>query len=179
MSHSKDHSHSKEKKINYIYKSPSCIKKRTTFTKKKPTFKKGGGKQKAQWTDQALNEAMVAIDEGYQWEEVCTHYGIPKTSLRDNMSGKTKSRNMNPSPILTKEEQSFLHFMKDMVELEHPLNTSQLKAKVATMTQSRMTPFKNGVLGHSWLKWFRLRNLHFVLRQPQSFDSNRAKALCL
>ena len=60
----------------------------------------------------------------------------------------------------------------------HPLNPSQLKTKVAEMTQSRLTPFTNGIPGNSWLKWFRLRNPHLVLRQPQSLDSNRARALC-
>ena len=79
---------------------------------------------------------MIAIDEGYQWKEVCIYYGIPRISLRDHMSGKTKSRKMGPSLILTKEEeQGLLHYLEEMIELGHPLNPSQFKAKVAEMTQ--------------------------------------------
>ena len=86
---------------------------------------------------------------------------------------------MGPPPILTKkEEERLLQYLEEMVDMGHPLNPSQLKTKVAKMTQSRLTPFTNGILGNSWLKWFRLRNLHLVLRQPQSLDSNRARALC-
>ena len=36
----------------------------------------------------------------------------------------------------------------------------------------------NGILGNSWLKWFRHRNPQLVLRKPQPLNSYRARALC-
>ena len=139
----------------------------------------GERKLKAQWTKEALNEAMATIDDGYKWKEVCTYYCIQRTCLRDHMSDKTKSRNMDPSPIFTKQEHDgLLYYLKEMVELEHPLNSFQLKTKVVEMTQLRMTPFRIGIPSYSWLKWFRIRNPWFILREPQPLDSNRAKALC-
>ena len=65
-----------------------------------------------------------------------------------------------------------------MVELGHLLTPAQLKAKVGESTQSRVTPFRDGIPRNSWLKWFRNRNPHLVMRQPQPLDSNRARALC-
>ena len=112
-------------------------------------------------------------------EEVSINYSIPRTSLRDHISGKTISRKMGPAPTLTKEEEvALIHYLEEMVDLGHLLNPSQLKTKVGEMIQSRLTPFKQGILGNSWVKWFRVRNPHLVLRQPQSLDSKRARALC-
>ena len=118
-----------------------------------------------QWIDEALKKAMVAIDDGYKWEEVCEHYGIPRSSLRNHMSGRTRCRKMGPPPILIKEEEeTLIQCLEDMVQLGHLLNPSQLKNKVGEMTQARLTPFKQRIPVNSWLKWFRRRNPHLVLR---------------
>ena len=94
------------------------------------------------------------------------------------MSGKTTSRKMGPPPIITKEEEKgLIKYLQGMVDLRHPLNPSQLKTKVGEMIQGRHIPFRAGIPRNSWLKWFRYRNLHLVLRLPQSLDSNRARAL--
>ena len=94
------------------------------------------------------------------------------------MSGITKSRKIGPAPTLTtQEKEEFIHYLEEMVELGYPLNSSQLKAKVAEMIQVKTTPFKKGIPSNSWLKWFRKRNPHLVLKQPEALDSNRARAL--
>ena len=59
-----------------------------------------------------------------------------------------------------------------------PLNITELKTKVAELTQTRWTPFTNGIPGKSWIKWFRNRHLDLVLRVPEGLDLNRARALC-
>ena len=59
--------------------------------RRKPPLKKQDSKSKkkrnlrAQWTDEALKEAIQAIDDGYTMEEVSIHYSIPRTSLRDHI----------------------------------------------------------------------------------------------
>ena len=70
--------------------------------------KKGETLLRRQWINQALREEMVAIDANYKWQEVCIYYGIPKTSLRDHMSGRTTLRKMRSYPILNKEEEEEL-----------------------------------------------------------------------
>lgn len=63
-----------------------------------PTKNKGGRgikkrvkKNTFDWIDHALQLAMAALDNGYKMEQVCKKYGIPRTSLKDHYSGKTKS----------------------------------------------------------------------------------------
>ena len=78
----------------------------------KTKLKNGEKPRRGQWNDQALQDAMAAIDEGYEWEEISKYYGIPRSSLRDHMSGKTISRKIDPPPILTKEEEKeLIHYL--------------------------------------------------------------------
>ena len=49
-------------------------------------------KNKSLWSDEALQEAMKAIDAEYTYAEVSTSYGIPRTSLRDHYSSSRTSR---------------------------------------------------------------------------------------
>ena len=97
--------------------------------KKQSAKMKGKGKLRAQWNDEALKETIQAIDDGYTMEEVANHYGIPRTSLRDHGSGKTRSNKMNPTSTLTKEKElELIYYLEKMVDLGHSLNPSQLKA---------------------------------------------------
>ena len=53
---------------------------------------------------------------------------------------------------------------------------THLKNKVEKITQDRLTSFKNGIHGRSWVNWFKLKHLELVLRVSQGLDQ-RAKAL--
>jgi len=53
----------------------------------------------------------------------------------------------------------------------------QLKAKVQEMTQHRITPFKDDILGSGWIRSFLSRHPELFLRNPQTLEANRAKAL--
>ena len=52
-----------------------------------------------------------------------------KTTLKNHISSKMKSRKMGPSSILIKEEEGLIHYLDEMVALVHPPNPSQLKTK--------------------------------------------------
>ena len=93
-------------------------------TSKPPTRcpKKKGLSKRAQWTSVALDLVVEAIDMEHSFSLVSAVYGIPKSSLRDRMSGKTKSRKMGPRSILSQEEErSLCEYVEDMAHLELPL----------------------------------------------------------
>ena len=46
------------------------------------------------------------------------------------------------------------------------------------MTQGSETSFTNGILGPSWLRWFKRRHLELSLRLAQDLDAKRARGLC-
>jgi hypothetical protein len=53
----------------------------------------------------------------------------------------------------------------------------QLIMKATQLTQHRETPFRDGIPGRGWLKWFRKRHPELVLRLAQGLDTNKAKKL--
>jgi hypothetical protein len=65
-----------------------------------------------------------------------------------------------------------------MQNLGFPLTISQLKLKVALLTEGRDTPFTDGIPGPGWLQWFRIRHPELSLRMAQGLDAKRARSLC-
>ena len=137
-------------------------------------------KPRGQWSNKALIAAIDALDDGHKMQDVSNNFGIPRSTLREHYVGKRKSRKIGPKGVLITmaEETSLVQYLEEMVRVSCPLNITQLKLKVAEITQTRMTPFTHGILGKSWIKWFRQRHPNLVLRFPQPLDLNRARALC-
>ena len=62
------------------------------------------------------------------------------------MDSKTK--------LIIVEELKLVDYMVDMQNLAYPLTVNDLKLKEGEICQGRFTPFKDGILDKSWLKWF-------------------------
>ena len=136
------------------------------------------GKRRGKWTNDDLVGALACYDIGYELGKCCIAFNIPKSSLRDHLSGKTKSRKIGAKTILTKEEERLIiEFMDEMVKIGQPLTLHMLKLKVAEICQGILTPFKDGIPGNNWLYWFRQRHPHLVMRVPQRLEIARAKAM--
>ena len=102
--------------------------------------KKNIKKKRGQWSSEALREAFYALDGGYKMKEVSNNFGIPRSTLREHYFGKRKSRKIRPKCVLTMaEERQLVQYLEEMVRISCPLNSTQLKQKVAEMTQTRMT----------------------------------------
>ena len=64
-----------------------------------------------------------------------------------------------------------------MQDYGQPLSMQQLRLKVATITQERVTPFHDGIPGGSWVRWFKKRHPELTLRTSQGLDFARARGL--
>ena len=110
---------------------------------------------------------MGALDGGYSYVEVSEAFSIPRSSLRDHCGGKRRSRKMGAKGILSiEEDEGLCKYILDMAEIGLPLTPIQVQQKAAEMTQERPTPFKGGMLGRSWFKWFFHRHPQISLRFP-------------
>ena len=70
------------------------------------------------------------------------HFDIPRSSLRGHIMRLTLTRKRGPSSILSpSEEKQVVDFL---FQLQHPLNITELKLKVAEIIQGHVTPFKEG-----------------------------------
>jgi hypothetical protein len=107
------------------------------------------------WIDATLKAAMAAVEAGEWLKTVARYFDIPPTSLSNHLFGRTLGRKRGP-----------------------PLTMPQLRLKVATITQERVTPFREGIPGKSWVRWFKKRHPDLTLRSSQGLEFARARGLC-
>lgn len=130
------------------------------------------------WTDAQLAAAVAAFDAGCHIATAAKDICIPASSLRDHIYGKTMKRKKGRQGVLTVEEEtSLVKWMMEMQDLAHPISILERRRKVAEITQERWTPFKDGIPGRGWLRWFRNRHPELTLRSPQGLEEGRARGL--
>ena len=96
---------------------------------------------------------MDAIEAQLSMGAASRFYGIPRTSLSDHVNDRTRGRKRGPQAILNpQEEQALENYMKDM-------------------------DFTNGILGNSWVLWFKNCHPNLIICQSQSLKFSRAKGL--
>ena len=121
---------------------------------------------------------MECYNLGYKISECFEAFNIPRSSLRDHLSGRTTTRKIGAKTILTNQEEELLiQYIDDMLEVGQPLTPQMLKLKVAEICQGKLTPFKDGIPGDSWFFWFKQRHPHLIMRMPQGLEVARAKAM--
>ena len=135
-------------------------------------------RQTGTWTDNQLAVVVAAVDAGCGLATTARNMGIPATSLRDHIYGRTIKRKKGRQGVLSVEEESALvKWMLEMQEHVHSICIMELRRKVAEMTQDRWTPFKDGIPDRGWLRWFRNRHPKLTLRSAQALEEARAKGL--
>ena len=136
-------------------------------------------KKTGQWSDATLKAAISVVEAGGNIKTTARYFDIPPSSLADHVYGKTLSRKKGPPIVLSEEEERALKaYMIKMQEIGHPLSMQQLRLKVATIVQERVTPFRDGIPGDSWIKWFKKRHPDLTIRNSQGLEFARAKGLC-
>ena len=114
-------------------------------------------KNTSAWTDRFLENALNSItNDGMSFREASKVYGIPTTSIRDHLYGRTTSRQKDIRPVLAAyEEKKIVDYVFNMQDLGHPLTLAELRLKVATAIQTRSTPWNaSGVLSRGCLHIF-------------------------
>jgi hypothetical protein len=136
-------------------------------------------RRSAAWTDEMLVTTMHAVDSGSALCTVARHFDIPATSLRDHIYGRSLGRKRGRQGTLSiQEENDLVQYLLKMQDLGYPLTVGELRLKVAEMTETRVNPFTNNILGAGWLRWFRRHHSELVLRSIQGLEVNRARGLC-
>ena len=79
--------------------------------------------------------AMNAIGNEHSYSNVSIEYKISRSSLKDNMNVKTRSRKMDPKGVLkTKEETALCKYIEEMATYGLFLIPFQIKIKIGQMT---------------------------------------------
>ena len=131
-------------------------------------------KKNGNWSTADLEKAIEAIEGGAKIATAARAVNIPVSTVREHFFGKSKGRKRGPAAILSpEEEQELKTFLLEMANKGHPLTPTELKLKVAQLTQTRRTPFKNGVPGKGWLKWWKKRHPDLAIQSPQGLVRTR------
>ena len=131
------------------------------------------------WTDSQLHDALAAVDGGMSMKKASDLYHIPYSSFREWYYGLRTSRKMGPPAVLSpSEEKQLVDYCIRMCEMGQGLTPSALKLKVYDITKSRPTPFRNGIPGEGWMRWWWHRHPELSLRVSQALETARARGLC-
>ena len=93
------------------------------------TTRKAANKRNWNWTNAQLKRAMDAVtDQGMKVRTATRIFGVPNTSLRDHLYGKTIVRRRRVKPTLQQDEaEKLVDFLFKMQDLGHPLTPLQLR----------------------------------------------------
>jgi hypothetical protein len=123
------------------------------------TLEKKTPRKNGLWSTAHLDKAIEMIEGGAKIKAAAKAVNIPASSVRDHLFGKRKGRKRGRERILNDEEENDLKtFLQKMQDSGQPFTPTQLKLKVAQLTQTRVTPFVDGIPGKSWMKRFRRRH---------------------
>ena len=132
------------------------------------------------WTKVQHSAAIRDVERGATIRIAARVHQILALSLRDHLYGTiTKTKQGRQGMLSQAEETSFKQYLLQMQDLGYPLTIGQLRLKVAQMVETYKNPFRNGIPGAGWLRWFRRRHLNLALPSTQGLEVNRARNLCL
>lgn len=125
---------------------------------------------------QAARKAMES--EGLSLRKAAERYGLPKSTLYDQVVGGRRCGAGRPTVLTNEEEKSVVRTCQELAQLGFGLNRF-LVGKVIRdylLDQGRESPFKDGVPGQKWWAGFFCRWPSLSERKPQHFPTNRANA---
>ena len=139
----------------------------------------GGTRREGAWTNSQLREAMACVDGGMSMKKASDMYHIPYSTFREWCYGIRRTRKRGPAAVLSpSKEQQLVDYCIRMCELGLGLTPTALKLKVYDITKSRPTPFRNGIPGQGWMRWWKRRHPELTLRVAQALETARARGLC-
>jgi hypothetical protein len=120
--------------------------------------------------------AIQVVDDGMHIWRASLVNSNPHTTLTDWLTRKTKTRKRGREGTFTIEvERLIVEWICKHQDLGWPLANLDLRLKVAEITQIHPTPFRQGIPGSEWLKWWKHWHLELTLRVPQALVEINAR----
>lgn len=129
-----------------------------------------------------MEAALKAIrEDGMPVSTACKTFGVPRTSVRNRMSGKTADncRKVGPTCILGPDiEKKLVDWILDSSAKGFPINQDSLAYSVQKLVQEFQiqTPFINGSPGKKWFTSFLKRHPEISRKHAEFINKARAAA---
>ncbi|CAM6011913.1 unnamed protein product [Sphagnum balticum] len=134
--------------------------------------------ERGQWTSDALEKAIVAVNGGYMsMRRAARMYNIPPSSLSDHIKGKVGKQKPGLQDVLSEEEEELLVKWAIKTQEEgHPLTIQQLKLKVAKLTKTKDSTTGGHTPGASWWKLFKARHPELSIERAEKGSISKPSA---
>lgn len=132
-----------------------------------------------QYTEEALAKAVQAIRiEKKSIRETCRLFGVPRSTIQDRISGRTKEqpRKVGPEPILGVDgEKKVVDWIIDLAKCGIPVSKEVLLETVTKLIKDigKEDKFPEGRPGQTWYQGFLRRHPEISLREPEGINKAR------
>lgn len=125
---------------------------------------------------EAARKAMKC--EGLSFRKAAERYGLPKSTLYDQLAVGRRCNAGRPTVLTEEEEKSVVRSCQELAQLGFGLDRFLVGRVVRDylLSQERETPFKDGLPGQKWWTGFLRRWPSLAERKPQHFPTSRAEA---
>ena len=138
---------------------------------------KTSSKAKPKWTQQQLEDALEAVNNGMVKRKAAEQFGIPWSTFCDKLSGRRKIDGNAPLTYLTpEEEEELVNYLKSSSDRGFGRTRTQLFTIVQDMlnARGRKTRWVDNLPSTKWYKLFFERHPELSLRKPQRLGKQRA-----
>lgn len=138
--------------------------------------------KRAQWSQENLTKALIAIRNGSNISDAAKTYGIPRTTLGLHYRGNKATKQLGRRSILTAEQEcDLVNRIHRLAEVGMPVTSRIVRRSVFSYAAARNipTPFSDSskLAGRKWLKLFFNRHPDVAKRKAQQMNPARAQKM--
>ena len=135
-------------------------------------------KKRLKWTSECMVRAMDAVKRGSSMKRAAEQHGVPRTTLRDRISGRAEhEKKPGPEPYLNREEEEDLvNFIEEVAEVGYGRTRKQIKAMVEQTAREKQVLRKQKI-SDGWFRRFLERQPHLCLRKGDCAAAVRMEAM--
>ncbi len=129
------------------------------------------------YDEKDLPDAVKAVKEGMSLRKAEAEFGIPKSTIKDNLN-KEEKKPMGRPPVLTEmEERMMLEYIKILADWGFPMDGQDIRYFVKTYLDKKgvNSRFGDNLPTYQWLKPFLARHKDFSFRTATPIKRARAQ----
>lgn len=128
-----------------------------------------------------IDDAVSAVKAGMSYRKAAAQFGIPKSTIRDRITGRVEEgANLGRPPVIPESvESEFVDKVLNCAEKGFGLSRRQMLNKAGQLCDrmNLKTPFKNKVPGKDWFRGLKNRHPEVVVRKPMKLSTMRARSM--
>ncbi|KAL8567688.1 hypothetical protein ACOMHN_008996 [Nucella lapillus] len=128
------------------------------------------------YREEDLQAAIQTVKKGKGLREAARLHGVPPSTIKDRMKGRTPFHEVERTVITAREEDQLVAWIKECAKRGFGRSMSQVQRAVQTILNEcgAVTVFKDNLPGKKWISLFMKRHRDVSFRTPQALGAQRA-----